>query len=85
MKAAKKPKPDAPATAERITFTLFPKDAAAIKRLRGGLFADSETIANTSEILRFLLRTAPEKLNATRFLACREEMAAEDGRAKRHN
>ena len=85
MRAKKTPQPEQNATAERITFTLFPKDAAAIKRLRNGLFADAETIANTSEILRFLLREAPEKLNSKRFLACREEMAAEDGRATRHN
>ncbi len=85
MKAAKKLQPDAPATAERISMTLFAKDTAAIKRLRGGLFADTETIASTSELIRFLLRAAPEKLNTQRFLACREEMATEDGRARKAN
>lgn len=84
MKAKKSPQPEQPATAERITFTLFPRDAAVIKRLRAGLFAEAEVIANTSEILRFLLREAPEKLNSKRFLASREEMAGEDGRATRH-
>ena len=83
MKSPKKPQLDAPATAERISMSLFAKDTAAIKRLRGGLFADTETLANTSELIRFLLRTAPAKLDAKRFLACREEMQSEDGRTKR--
>ena len=83
MKTVKKPLPATTATAERISLTLFTKDTEAIKRLRGGLFADTETIASTSELIRFLLRSAPEKLNAARYLACREEMQTEDGRAKK--
>ena len=83
MKAAMKP--DAPTTADRISMTLFAKDTEAIKRLRAGLFADTEALATTSELIRFLLREAPEKLNAKRFLACRAEMVAEDGRTKRAN
>ena len=83
MKAAMKP--DAPTTADRISMTLFAKDTEAIKRLRAGLFADTEALATTSELIRFLLREAPEKLNALLFLACRAEMVAEDGRTKRAN
>ena len=82
---AKKESREEPKTAERISLTLFERDVASIKRLRAGLFADTETIASTSELIRFLLRAAPEKLNAQRFLVCREEMATEDGRAKKAN
>lgn len=83
MKATRKPQPEQPATADRISLTLFAKDTAAIKRLRAGLFEDTEALATTSELFRFLLRTAPAKLDGKRFLACREEMQSEDGRTKR--
>ena len=90
-KAAKKPKsgshaiaePAASTTAERLTITLFEADAAAIKRLRNGLFADTEEIATASEIIRFLLRDAPKTLDAARFLANRAQMQQEDGRTRR--
>lgn len=83
MKNAKKPQPAESAPAERISFTLYAKDAEIIKRLRGGLFEESQTIATTSELIRFLLRAAPEKLNAKRYHECREEMKAEDGRGRK--
>jgi len=70
-------------SSERVTFTLYPKDVEIIKRLRNGIFADVEIIANTSEVLRYLLRNAPEKLNAASFLDCREKMQTEDGRGKK--
>lgn len=73
----------ASATAERLTITLFEADTAALKRLRNGLFADTEEIATASEIVRFLLRSAPKTLDGARFLAAREEMQQEDGRTKR--
>lgn len=71
------------AASERITFTLYAKDMEVIKRLRNGIFADVEIIANTSEVLRYLLRHAPEKLDAASFLDCREKMQTEDGRGKK--
>ena len=90
-KPTKKPKPGnravaepaASTVAERLTITLFEADAAAIKRLRNGLFADTEEIATASEIIRFLLRDAPKTLDAAGFLASRAQMQAEDGRTKR--
>jgi len=82
-RAAKAPEPAASATAERLTITLFEADAAAIKRLRNGLFADTEEIATASEIIRFLLREAPKTLDSARFLAARAQMQQEDGRTKR--
>ena len=85
MKAIKKPQPEQGTTADRISLTLFAKDTEAIKRLRAGLFADTEALATTSELIRFLLRTAPAKLDGKRFLACREEMRSEDGRTKGGN
>ena len=69
-------------TADRISLTLYKRDTAAIRRLRAGLFEDCEALASTSELIRFLLRSAPDRLDAKRFLACREEMAEEDGRTK---
>jgi len=90
QKAPKKPRaakppaePAASATAERLTITLFEADAAAIKRLRNGLFSDVEEIATASEIIRFLLREAPKTLDSARFLAARAQMQQEDGRTKR--
>jgi hypothetical protein len=82
-KAAPSPASAASATADRLTITLFESDTAAIKRLRGGVFADTAEIATASEIIRFLLREAPAKLNAPRFLASRAQMQQEDGRKKR--
>jgi hypothetical protein len=70
-------------SSERITFTLFPQDVEVIKRLRNGIFADVEIIANTSEVLRYLLRHAPDKLDSASFLDCREKMQTEDGRGKK--
>ena len=70
-------------SSERVTFTLYAKDMEVIKRLRNGIFADVEIIANTSEVLRYLLRHAPDKLDAASFLDCREQMATEDGRGKK--
>ena len=84
MKAKKSAQPES-TTADRISLTLFAKDTEAIKRLRGGLFSETEALATTSELIRFLLRTAPAKLDGKRFLACREEMRSEDGRTKGAN
>ena len=90
QKAPKKPRaakalaePAASTVAERLTITLFEADAAAIKRLRNGLFADTEEIATASEIIRYLLRDAPKTLDSARFLASRAQMQQEDGRTKR--
>ncbi len=70
-------------SSKTVTFTLYPHDMEVIKRLRNGIFQDVEIIANTSEVLRYLLRHAPEKLDADSFLDCREKMQTEDGRGKK--
>jgi hypothetical protein len=82
-RSAKTPEPADSTLAERLTVTLFEADSAAIKRLRNGIFADTEEIATASEILRYLLREAPKTLDSKRFLAVRAQMQQEDGRSKR--